>query len=59
MDDDVVEAMALCKALGVQVRVRGTDESPKVVFTDAKTLKLVGTIEFNARMKRYKRSEKL
>lgn len=52
-DNDVVEAMTLCRALGVTVHIRGTDENPKVILLDKRTQKMVGGLELKDRIRRY------
>jgi hypothetical protein len=53
MDDDVVEASAIAKSIGVTIHVRGTDEAPGIVLLDKLTQKMVGGIELKERIRRF------
>jgi hypothetical protein len=53
MDEDVVDTMTLCRAIGVTVHIRGTDADPKIVILDKRTQKMVGGIELKERIRRY------
>ncbi|QWY83458.1 hypothetical protein [Rhizobium phage RHph_X2_28B] len=51
-DQEIADAMDLCKAIGVTVHIRGTDDQPLVLFKDKRTRKSLNGLEIIKRLKR-------
>lgn len=49
IDADTAFVMTMCRALGVTVHIRGTDDRPVIEVKDRRTRRIVGGIDLKRR----------